>query len=280
MAMAPNIPDKLQIRLTSSVESILASLEPYAGWIEQMLDATLSETLTIEVDCNPGDIVAEDLLQGLPIVSATKARNNNWRSFTEGWALPPGVSPRIAVSIQRERKPNAAPLPVWELDWQDCPAAFKLHGLARQVISVKIPLVFPPGDMPISAPSGHHWFIVHREDAAKVLLLLRQVQDQTERYLETAYGRSRLQGRYDWDSVVMDANARRMVRSDFELFFQREDWFRQHHLPYRRGYLLWGAPGNGKTATIRVMAAHPYIRPYTLDLSDSEEKSARCPPFV
>jgi ATP-dependent 26S proteasome regulatory subunit len=65
-----------------------------------------------------------------------------------------------------------------------------------------------------------------------------------------------------------------MVRSDFELFFQREDWFRQHHLPYRRGYLLWGAPGNGKTATIRVMAAHPYIRPYTLDLSDSEEKSA------
>jgi len=75
----------------------------------------------------------------------------------------------------------------------------------------------------------------------------------------------------------MNANARRMVRRDFELFFEREDWFRQHHLlllPYRRGYLLWGAPGNGKTATIRVMAAHPYIRPYTVDFSDSEEKSA------
>ena len=44
----------------------------------------------------------------------------------------------------------------------------------------------------------------------------------------------------------MDANARRMVRSDFELFFEREDWFRQCHLPLSRGYLLWGAPGNGK----------------------------------
>jgi len=42
---------------------------------------------------------------------------------------------------------------------------------------------------------------VHREDAAKVLLLLQQVQDQTQRYLETAYGRSRLQARYDWDSL-------------------------------------------------------------------------------
>jgi AAA+ superfamily predicted ATPase len=279
MPIKPNIHDKLQIdtvqiRLTSSVESILASLEPYAKWIEQMLDAPLSETLTLEVDCNPADAVAEELLQELPIVSATKARNNNWRTFIEGWSLPPDVSPRIAVSIQRERKPNAAPLPVWEPDWQDCPVAFKLRGLARHVISVKIPLVFPPGDMPLSTPSGQHWFMVHREDAANVLLLLRQVQEQTERYLETAYGRTRMQARYEWDSVVMDANARRMVRSDFELFFEREDWFRQHNLPYRRGYLFWGPPGNGKTATIRVMAAHPYIQPYTLDLSDSEEKSA------
>jgi AAA+ superfamily predicted ATPase len=279
MAIKPNIHDKLQIdtvqiRLTSSVDSILASLEPYAKWIEQMLDAPLGETLTLEVDCNPGDAIAEELLQGLPIVSATKVRNSNWRTLIEGWELPLGVSPRIAVAIQRERQPNAAPLPVREPDWQDCPVAFKLRGLARQVISVKIPIVFPPGDMPISAPSGQHWFIVHRDDAAKVLLLLRQVQDQTERYLETAYGRTHLQARYDWESVVMDANARRMVRSDFELFFEREDWFRQHNLPYRRGYLLWGAPGNGKSATIRVMAAHPYIQPYTLDLSDSEEKSA------
>jgi len=280
MAMKPNIHDKLQIdtvqiRLTSSVESILASLEPYARWIEQMLGAPLSDTLTLEVDCNPGDAVAEELLHGLPVVSATKARNNNWRALIEEWELPPDTSPRINVSLQRERKPNAAPLPVWELNWQDCPVAFKLRGLSRPIISVKIPLVFPPGDMPILGHSSgqQHWFIVHREDAAKVLLLKQDVQDQTERYLETAYGRTRLQARYDWESVVMDANARRMVRSDFELFFEREDWFRQHNLPYRRGYLLWGAPGNGKTATIRVMAAHPYIQPYTLDLSDEEQKS-------
>jgi hypothetical protein len=273
MAIAPNIPDKLQIRLTSSVESILASLEPYAGWIEQMLDAPLSETLTLEVDCNPADTVAEELLYGLPVVAATKARNSNWRTFIEGWALPPGVSPRIAASIQRERKPNAPPFSVWELDWQDCPVAFKLRGLARRVVSVKIPLVFPPGDMPISTPSGQHWLIVHREDAAKVLLLKQEVQEQTERYLETAHGRSRLQGRYDWDAVVMDSTTHRMVRSDFELFFQREGWFRQHNLPHRRGYLFWGPPGNGKTATLRVMAAHPHIQPYTLDLSDMEEKS-------
>jgi len=193
----------------------------------------------------------------------------------EGWELPPGVSPRIAVSLQRERKPNAPPSSVFELDWQDSPVAFRLRGLARHVISVKVPLVFPPGDLPILPPSsGQHWFIAHREDAAKVLLLKEQVQDQTERYLETMYRRTQLQGRYDWDAVVLDSNTSRMVRSDFELFFKREDWFRRHNLPYRRGYLFYGNPGNGKTAVIRVMASHPHIQPYALDLSDMEEKSA------
>ena len=170
--MNSTIPEKLQIRLTSSIETILASLQPYARWIEEMLGATLSETLTLEIDCNPADVVAEDFLQGLPVTSATKVRNKNWRAFIEGWALPPGVSPRIAMSLQRERKPNAAPLPVRELDWQDCPVALGLRGLAHRVISVKIPILFPPCEMPVMAhSSATHWFIVHREDASKLLLL-------------------------------------------------------------------------------------------------------------
>jgi hypothetical protein len=120
------------------------------------------------------------------------------------WGTIP-VGPRINVFLQRERKLNAARLPVWELDWQDCPVAFRPQSLARHVISVKPPLVFPPSDMPISTPSGQHWFIVHREDAAKVLLLKQEVQEQTEPYLETACGWTRLQARYDWDAVVMDS---------------------------------------------------------------------------
>lgn len=106
-----------------------------------------------------------------------------------------------------------------------------------------------------------------------MLRLRQEVESKTERYLETAYGRTRLQARYDWDSVVLDANTTRMVRTDFELFFQRENWFREHGLPYRRGYLFYGEPGNGKNATLRVMAAHRLVQPYSVDLSDAEEKS-------
>jgi hypothetical protein len=38
-----NLSSTVQIRLTSSVETILASLQPYAKWIEQTLGVPTSE---------------------------------------------------------------------------------------------------------------------------------------------------------------------------------------------------------------------------------------------
>jgi hypothetical protein len=97
------------------VETIRLSLEPYAQWIEGMLGVPLAGALTLEADCHPADAVAEQLLQGLPVVAATKSRNNPWRALIESWVLPPAASPRIVTSLQRERKPNAPPFPVWEI---------------------------------------------------------------------------------------------------------------------------------------------------------------------
>ena len=87
MAIKLNTP--VQIHLTSSVESVRASLEPYRVWIEQTIGVPLSETLTLEVDSNPGDAVAEELLEGLLLPSATEERNRSWRTLIEGWSLPP-----------------------------------------------------------------------------------------------------------------------------------------------------------------------------------------------
>ena len=123
--------------------------------------------------------------------------------------------------------------------------------------------------------SSRHWLIVHRQDAAALLLMMQKVQDKAQRSLGTVSGAIRLEGRYDWNTLVLDPSVSRMVRRDFELFFEREEWFRRHNLPYRRGYLFYGSPGNGKTAVIRVMAAHPHVRPYALDLSDGDNQSSQ-----
>ena len=234
MAIKSNFPNRLQVRLTSSVEMIRASLEPYIPWIEEMMGIPLDQTLTLEVDGEPGNAVAERLLQGLPLSAGAKARNRSWLSLIEEWTLPSGGSPRIAASLLRERRPKTAPATVWELGWQEHPIALRLRGLPRHVVSVNLPVVFPPSELPI-LESSRHWLIVQRQDAAALLLIMQQVQDKAERRLGTMSGAIRLEGRYDWDTLVLDPTVSRMVRRDFELFFEREEWFRKHNLPYRRG---------------------------------------------
>jgi hypothetical protein len=138
MPVKLNIPDKMQIRLTSAAELMRASLEPYLLWIEQTIGVPLGETVTVEVDSNPGDVIAGQLLDGLPLTSGLSTRTRDWRRLIEQWLLPSGVSPRMAASSQRERQPQSAHVAVWNLDWQDCLVAFKLKGLARHVVGVKV----------------------------------------------------------------------------------------------------------------------------------------------
>lgn len=67
---------------------------------------------------------------------------------------------------------------------------------------------------------------------------------------------------------MLEPSTTQLVRDDFEAFFRREQWFREHGLPFRRGYLFYGPPGNGKTTVIKVMASHPAITPFILDLGN------------
>jgi hypothetical protein len=75
MPVKLKMPDKMQVRLTSATELMRASLEPYVSWIEQTIGVPLGETLTVEVDSNPGDAVAAQLLDGLPLTSGLGGRN-------------------------------------------------------------------------------------------------------------------------------------------------------------------------------------------------------------
>jgi SpoVK/Ycf46/Vps4 family AAA+-type ATPase len=120
------------------------------------------------------------------------------------------------------------------------------------------------------------------ENTAKVLLFKRGATGQVLQLLESlskSDGEPKLNihnsgtrrvSPCEWNQLVLDPGIASLLRDDFESFFQREQWFRKMRLPFRRGYLLHGPPGNGKSTAIRAMLTSAGMTAYTLRLFDAQ----------
>lgn len=60
--------------------------------------------------------------------------------------------------------------------------------------------------------------------------------------------------RREFESVILDNNVAEAILSDVQEFLGSRDWYSQRGVPYRRGYLLHGPPGCGKTSYIMALA--------------------------
>ena len=52
-----------------------------------------------------------------------------------------------------------------------------------------------------------------------------------------------------WNSLILPEATKLSILEDCRKFLRSRAWFVQRGLPYRRGYLLHGLPGTGKTTT-------------------------------
>lgn len=69
------------------------------------------------------------------------------------------------------------------------------------------------------------------------------------------------------DSIVLEAGVKDMIVADCKDFLCSEDWYAERGIPYRRGYLLYGVPGSGKTSLIHALAGELGLDIYALSLS-------------
>jgi chaperone BCS1 len=56
------------------------------------------------------------------------------------------------------------------------------------------------------------------------------------------------------DSVILDRGLKETIVSDVKDFLGRQQWYVDRGIPYRRGYLLYGPPGSGKSSFIHALA--------------------------
>jgi len=56
------------------------------------------------------------------------------------------------------------------------------------------------------------------------------------------------------DTIVLQHGLMESLKKDLETFKSRRHFYREKGIPFRRGYLLYGIPGSGKTSTVLALA--------------------------
>lgn len=72
----------------------------------------------------------------------------------------------------------------------------------------------------------------------------------------------------EFSSVVLDKGIAESIQKDINEFLGSANWYSERGIPYRRGYLLFGPPGCGKTSFITALAASINHDIAILSLSD------------
>lgn len=79
-------------------------------------------------------------------------------------------------------------------------------------------------------------------------------------------------------SVILDRGIKERVVADVKDFLQRQQWYVDRGIPYRRGYLLFGPPGSGKSSFIYALAGELDFGLAMINLSErgmTDDKLAR-----
>lgn len=69
-------------------------------------------------------------------------------------------------------------------------------------------------------------------------------------------------------SVVLAAGVAERLLEDARRFLASEAWYRDRGIPWRRGYLLEGPPGTGKSSTIAALAGELGLNLHVLNVAD------------
>lgn len=71
-----------------------------------------------------------------------------------------------------------------------------------------------------------------------------------------------------FETLAMDSDVKEMVLKDLERFVKRREKYRKVGKAWKRGYLLYGLPGTGKSSLIAAMANYLNFDIYDLELTE------------
>jgi hypothetical protein len=248
-------------------------------WIEEKLGIPVSDTVIFETKLNLAQIGLEKILGCAQPHSRTPREIRRLRPLVKSAEIPVGWSPLLSIAkappatndllsmLQNMEQPGNS-----RLEWEDCPVALKLHTVSAPVVTLNVHYHSGPAS---DVESRSSIVIARRDCTGQIIKLIEDLDCRDSRArLCTMNGSTRPVAHCGWDDLVLDPTAASLLRDDFESFWERESWFREKRIPFRRGYLLHGPPGNGKTTAVRAMMCSRGLSAFTMRLFDERTSDA------
>ena len=72
------------------------------------------------------------------------------------------------------------------------------------------------------------------------------------------------------ESIVLPEHEASSILQDCQNFLKDDEWYNDRGIPHRRGYLLHGLPGCGKSSLVGALAGEMKLNIYNVNLAQSD----------
>jgi len=258
--------------LWGKAAAIRKALRFHRTWLAKHLGAPISDCAILESDVDLTQIGNEYVIGSNAQKDAPTRTLQRLRALVANAEAPRHFPPIVECTTQNPPEQysdimvDGIPPHQPGIYWGDAPLVLRLHAGGMVLVALNVPYFAGPV---ASYESTAHIVVVRRDRAPEILHLIADIarRDQQPR-IQIQDGPTRPVANLEWQDLVLDQTVLTLLRDDFESFFERGEWYRRNRLPYRRGYLFHGEPGNGKSSAVRAMLTSRGLTAYTLRFFD------------